>query len=68
MSELIVTWHCELGSLFDSIHFHRQIIFKAFRAPINFYEITPTKPIISPFSKDIDVIDKYLGLFIEQFG
>lgn len=46
-----------LGCLIASISLHKTILFGIMRAPIAFFDTTPTGRILSRFSKDIDVID-----------
>lgn len=47
----------QLGCLIASISLHKTLLAGILRAPITFFDTTPTGRILSRFSKDIDVID-----------
>lgn len=46
-----------LGCVIASISLHKALLFGTMRAPLTFFDTTPTGRILSRFSKDIDVID-----------
>lgn len=46
-----------LGGLIASTFLHKTLLIGIMRAPIAFFDTTPTGRILSRFSKDIDVID-----------
>lgn len=46
-----------LGLLNAAIILHKTLLHNIFRAPLQFFDITPTGRILARFSKDIDVVD-----------
>lgn len=50
-----------LGCLLAAIYFHKTLLHGVLRAPITFFDITPTGRILSRFSKDVDVLDNGLS-------
>lgn len=50
-----------LGCLLAAIHFHKTLLFSVLRAPLTFFDVTPTGRILSRFSKDVDVLDTGLS-------
>lgn len=51
----------QLGCLLAAIHFHKTLLHGVLRAPVTFFDITPTGRILSRFSKDVDVLDTGLS-------
>lgn len=60
------SYFCELvpriGCLMAAIAMHRHILHGCLRAPMGFFDTTPTGRILSRFSKDVDVIDTTLPM------
>lgn len=58
------SFFCELmpriGCLLAAIAMHRILLFGSLRAPLHFFDTTPTGRILARFSKDIDVLDTTL--------
>ncbi|KPM08018.1 ABC transporter sub-family C-like protein 7 [Sarcoptes scabiei] len=52
------------GSLHASKSLHRKLLASIAHAPMNFFDTTPIGRILNRFSKDIDVLDNYMQLFI----
>ncbi|XP_037025227.1 multidrug resistance-associated protein 1 isoform X2 [Bradysia coprophila] len=51
----------QLGCLLAAIHFHKVLLHGVVRAPLTFFDTTPTGRILSRFSKDVDVLDTGLS-------
>lgn len=55
---------CELapriGFLLAAIEIHRSLLYGIIRAPLMFFDITPSGRILARFSKDIDTLDASL--------
>lgn len=51
-----------IGCLAAAILLHKHILVGCLRAPLLFFDTTPTGRILSRFSKDIDVVDTTLPL------
>ena len=50
-----------------SFHLHGNVLRSVFRAPMSFFDTTPTGRILSRFSKDIHTIDHELADYIDIF-
>ncbi|XP_053202214.1 ATP-binding cassette sub-family C member 3-like [Panonychus citri] len=55
------------GTLRASTEFHRNIAYKVFRSPMSFFDTNPNGRIVNRFSKDIDVIDTGLPIFLNYW-
>lgn len=51
-----------LGCLIASISLHKTLLAAIMRAPLTFFDTTPTGRILSRFSKDIEVIDNKIPM------
>ncbi|XP_043270601.1 multidrug resistance-associated protein 1 isoform X1 [Venturia canescens] len=55
------------GCLRSSILLHSELLFGTMRAPIGFYDTTPSGRILNRFGKDVDVIDNVLPLCLRAW-
>lgn len=60
------SYFCELvprlGCLLAAMTMHQHILTGCLRAPLAFFDTTPTGRILSRFSKDVDVVDVTLPM------
>lgn len=55
-----------LGCLAAAVYMHEAIVHGIVRAPLEFFDKTPTGRILSRFSKDVDVLDATLPMYLSD--
>ncbi|KAG0695819.1 P-loop containing nucleoside triphosphate hydrolase protein [Suillus ampliporus] len=65
VSALLIWVFCSLRS---SKHLHDSMLHSVMRAPLSFFETTPTGRILNLFSRDTYVVDQILARVIQKYG